>query len=118
MLKWSITGRKELKRKLGAVQRKARGRSPKEVRRVARGIERRMKKLAPRLSGDLADSIRTEFDPDGLGFVVGPRVRYSFWVIYGKPRNPFVHKAFKSWSRSLVRGSAKMMAKIAKEESL
>lgn len=53
------------------------------MRHTLFGIEGDGKILAPKDTGNLAGSISTDVDPDGLGGVVGPTAEYGADVEYG-----------------------------------
>lgn len=94
----TIRGLAQLEKKLGklpaVIAEAARQAVKEEVAETADD----MRRLAPRLSGDLAESVQEEISDDGLSGTVSPKARYATFVndgARGIPPQPFATAAGK-----------------------
>lgn len=74
---------RDLKLDLAAAPAEVRAKAPLAIKKTLFDIEGTGQILAPRDVGNLANSISTDIDPDGMGGEVGPTVDYGDDVEYG-----------------------------------
>lgn len=98
MPKAEIKGLAQLERKLGRLPSVIDEAARQAVKDEAHETAQDERRLAPRRTGDLADSVQTEFDKGGLGASVHPTARYASFVNNGArgiPPQPFATAAGK-----------------------
>ncbi len=94
----TIRGVKQLEKKLGRLPRTIDDASRQAVREQVHETGADMRRLAPKLSGELAESVQEEIAEGGLSGTVSPRARYASFVndgARGVPPQPFATAAAK-----------------------
>lgn len=111
MPKTTIKGLAALERKLGRLPRVIDEAAREAVKAEARETAADERRLAPRLTGNLADSVQTEIDAGGLGANVYPTADYADDVnngSRGRPPQPFATAAAKLARRRFKKRTAEI----------
>lgn len=113
MANLTIKGLAQLEKKLGRMPRVLDEAARQAVKEQVQETGRDMRRLAPKLTNELAESVQEEIGDSGLSGTVSPRARYASFVndgARGIPPQPFATAAGKLARKAFRRRTEQITA--------